>query len=110
MAMATWTWSSTNINDSAFVYRNNLMEREPEKNHFLRLAFQGGEHNVNGLGGGGVEIFYADSLRQVYEHSPYRGYLSSVEPEGAFWLGRGGNRGSRRGGLAQWQAADFEKY
>lgn len=75
-----------NIDDSAFVYRNNVMETMPEKNHYLRVGFQGGEHNVNGLGAQ-VEIFYADSLRQLYEHSPYRGYLSSVEPFGHFGLG-----------------------
>lgn len=75
-----------NINDSAFVYRNNLMEIQPEKNHYLRLAFRGSEHNLNGLGAV-VEIFYADSLRQLYEHSPYRGYLSSVELRGHFGLG-----------------------
>ncbi|WP_189564294.1 VCBS repeat-containing protein [Persicitalea jodogahamensis] len=75
-----------NIDDSAFVYRNNLMETRPEKNHYLRIAFQGGEHNLNGLGAR-VEIFYNDSLRQMYEHSPYRGYLSSVEPMAHFGLG-----------------------
>lgn len=75
-----------NINDSAFVYRNNLMEAQPEKNHYLRVAFRGTGHNPNGLGAR-VEIRYADSLRQVYEHSPYRGYLSTVEPVAHFGLG-----------------------
>ncbi len=76
-----------NINDSAFVYRNNLMESKPADTHFLRIAFQGTSPNVNGLGAR-VEIFYADSLRQLYEHSPYRGYLSSVEPIAHFGLGK----------------------
>ncbi len=75
-----------NINDSAFVYRNNLMETKPEKNRYLRMAFRGGKHNFNGFGAK-VEVFYNDSLRQVYEHSPYRGYLSSVEPVAHFGLG-----------------------
>ncbi|MPR35837.1 VCBS repeat-containing protein [Salmonirosea aquatica] len=76
-----------NINDSAFVYRNNLMESKPADNHYLRVAFQGTSPNVNGLGAQ-VEIYYADSLRQLYEHSPYRGYLSSVEPVAHFGLGK----------------------
>jgi enediyne biosynthesis protein E4 len=75
-----------NINDSAFVYRNNLMETRPENNHYLRVAFKGSQPNTNGLGAR-VEIYYSDSLMQVYEHSPYRGYLSTVEPVAHFGLG-----------------------
>lgn len=75
-----------NIDDSAFVYRNNLMERAAERNHYLRINFVGEGHNPGGLGAR-VEIAYADSLQQVYEHSPYRGYISTVEAMAHFGLG-----------------------
>ncbi|TAE30808.1 MAG: RNA-binding protein [Cytophagales bacterium] len=81
---------TNNINDSAFVYRNNLTEQKPQQANYLRLKFIGSEHNRMGLGAT-VEIRYTDLKgkpgRQVYEHSPYRGYLSTVEPFAHFGLG-----------------------
>ncbi|MEZ4902436.1 MAG: VCBS repeat-containing protein [Spirosomataceae bacterium] len=75
-----------NINDSAFVYRNNLVESQPEKAHYLRVVFKGSEKNVLGLGTK-MTLFYGNGLTQIYEHSPYRGYLSTVEPIAHFGLG-----------------------
>ncbi|CCG98702.1 ASPIC/UnbV domain protein [Fibrella aestuarina BUZ 2] len=80
-----------NINDSAFVYRNNLVESKPEAASYLRLKFEGPARNRMGLGAF-VTILYETTdgkkpQQQVYEHSPYRGYLSTVEPVGHFGLG-----------------------
>ncbi|MFD2934710.1 FG-GAP-like repeat-containing protein, partial [Spirosoma flavum] len=77
-----------NINDSAFVYRNNLIERKPEKANYLRVKFAGPALNRMGLGAI-VELHYGklNDQQQVYEHSPYRGYLSTVEPVAHFGLG-----------------------
>jgi hypothetical protein len=75
-----------NINDSAFVFRNQLMERKPEQAHYLRVLFKGSEQNRMGLGTF-VELTYGNGQKQVYEHSPYRGYLSSVENAAHFGLG-----------------------
>lgn len=75
-----------NINDSSFVYRNNLTESHPEKANYLRIGFKGYDKNVQGLGAK-IELFYGKGLVQVYEHSPYRGYLSTVEPIAHFGLG-----------------------
>ncbi|AEI48853.1 VCBS repeat-containing protein [Runella slithyformis] len=75
-----------NINDSSFVYRNNLTESHPEKANYLRIGFKGYNKNVQGLGAK-IELFYGKGLVQVYEHSPYRGYLSTVEPIAHFGLG-----------------------
>ncbi|MCY7355922.1 MAG: VCBS repeat-containing protein [Rudanella sp.] len=81
---------TNNINDSAFVYRNNLMEQKPQQANYLRLKFVGSAYNRMGLGAM-VEITYKDNKgkvgHQVYEHSPYRGYLSTVEPSAHFGLG-----------------------
>lgn len=77
-----------NINDSAFVYRNNLIENKPEKANYLRIKFAGSATNPMGLGAF-VELHYGkqNEQQQVYEHSPYRGYLSTVEPVAHFGLG-----------------------
>ncbi|MBC3786574.1 VCBS repeat-containing protein [Spirosoma utsteinense] len=75
-----------NINDSAFVYRNNIAESKAEKANYLRVKFTGSEQNRMGLGAF-VELYYGKNQQQVYEHSPYRGYLSTVEPIAHFGLG-----------------------
>jgi enediyne biosynthesis protein E4 len=77
---------TNNINDSAFVFRNNLVESKPEKSHYLRIAFKGGTKNLMGLGAK-VTLHYNHGQIQTYEHSPYRGYLSTVEPVAHFGLG-----------------------
>jgi len=81
-----------NINDSAFVFKNNLHEQNPDESNFLRLKFKGNAQNVNGLGAI-VEIKYQmpdskTTTTQLYEHSPFRGYLSTVEAAGHFGLGK----------------------
>ena len=75
-----------NINDSASIYRNNLIQQKPEESNYLRVKFKGNKDNVMGLGAW-VEIRYSGQ-KQVYEHTPYRGYLSSVEPIAHFGLGK----------------------
>ncbi|GAB3881814.1 VCBS repeat-containing protein [Spirosoma agri] len=80
-----------NINDSAFVYRNNLVESKIDKANYLRIKFAGEAQNRMGLGAI-VELHYGNgqaggTKQQVYEHSPYRGYLSTVEPIAHFGLG-----------------------
>jgi hypothetical protein len=77
---------TNNINDSAFVYRNNLVESQPDKAHYLRVTFKGSTKNVMGLGAK-VTLHYNHGQTQIYEHSPYRGYLSTVEPIAHFGLG-----------------------
>jgi len=76
-----------NINDSASVYRNNSIQLKPQESNYLRLKFKGNLPNIMGLGAW-VEINYNNGQKQVYEHTPYRGYLSSVEPVAHFGLGK----------------------
>lgn len=75
-----------NINDSAFVYRNNLVEQKPQQANYLRIRFKGSEQNRTGLGAF-VELKYGKGQQQVYEHTIYRGYLSTVENAAHFGLG-----------------------
>ncbi len=76
-----------NINDSASVFQNNLIQIKPQESNYLRVKFVGDENNIAGIGAS-VEIKYAKGEKQVYEHSLYRGYLSTVEPIAHFGLGK----------------------
>lgn len=81
-----------NINDSAFVYRNHQNDSKQERANYLRIKFTGTAKNRAGLGAI-VELHYQTKTgptQQVYEHSPYRGYLSTVEPIAHFGLGEVG--------------------
>ncbi|GAB3533574.1 VCBS repeat-containing protein [Pontibacter brevis] len=77
-----------NINDSAFVYQNNLYaaKKGEGENHFLRLEFKGAAPNAAGLGAMAT-IYYGKGKKQHHENSVYKGYLSSVEGIAHFGLG-----------------------
>jgi len=75
-----------NINDEASLYRNNSVEQMKEKSHFLAVELHGDSLNRNGLGTW-VEIYFANGKKQVWENSPYRGYLSTVQTRAHFGLG-----------------------
>ena len=76
-----------NINDSASVFQNNLVQLKPEESNFLKIKFKGNQKNIAGIGAW-VEIKYGKGEKQVYENSPYRGYLSTIEPFAHFGLGK----------------------
>jgi hypothetical protein len=75
-----------NINDEAFVYKNNSREKNNDNSHFIRVRLKGPSKNINGLGAL-LEIYYDNGKKQVWENSPFRGYLSSVEDIAHFGLG-----------------------
>lgn len=77
---------SNNINDSAFIYRNTLVEQDNPQNNWLKVRFAGSEKNLQGLGAI-VDIYYSNGKFQTWENTPYRGYLSSVEIGAHFGLG-----------------------
>jgi hypothetical protein len=75
-----------NINDEALLYRNNSRELNRENSHFIRVQLKGPERNFQGLGAR-IEINYDNGKKQVWENSPFRGYLSTVEDIAHFGLG-----------------------
>ena len=75
----------SNINQEAFVYENTTNSKEKIKKNYLEIQFKGDEKNINGLGAI-ASIFYAGNKMQVYENSPYRGYLSTVDNKAFFGL------------------------
>jgi len=74
-----------NINDKAFLYRNN--ERQLYKNNYLQVRLTGDSLNKNGIGAW-IELHYDSGKLQVYENTPYRGYLSSTQYSAHFGLGK----------------------
>ncbi|MBS1601886.1 MAG: VCBS repeat-containing protein [Bacteroidetes bacterium] len=76
-----------NIDDEALVYRNVSRDRDTLSTHYLNIQFRGGPQNINGIGAT-ASIFYDHGQQQVYDNSPYRGYLSSVQCMAHFGLGR----------------------
>jgi hypothetical protein len=70
-----------NINDEAFVYRNN----SGDGSNYLTIKLIGDTANRNGLGTW-IELYY-DGKQQVYENTPYRGYLSTIQMDPHFGLG-----------------------
>jgi hypothetical protein len=76
-----------NINDEAFVYQNNAANEKDNANNYLNITFSGSPKNPGGLGTW-VDIYYDHDKHQVYEHSPYRGYVSSVQGMAHFGLGK----------------------
>lgn len=74
-----------NINDKALLYRNNAIEQTRDL-HYLKVKFQNEGMNRNGLGAW-AEIYYGDGQKQVYDNTPYWGYLSSLQDIAFFGLG-----------------------
>lgn len=67
-----------NLNDEAFVYRNNTREQDGERGNYLRIKLLGNENNPDALGAK-VELWNGDNY-QYQEHFLNRGYASSVDP------------------------------
>ena len=72
-----------NINDHAFIYRNNT--REISGNHFLSIVFNGKGLNTRAIGTR-VTLF-SSGQKQVSEQFPTRGFMSSVPDVLHFGLG-----------------------
>ncbi|HTF27744.1 MAG TPA: FG-GAP-like repeat-containing protein [Flavitalea sp.] len=73
-----------NINDNASLYKNTMMEEDAGKKHYLSVQLKGDSLNLNGLGAW-IELYYGNS-QQIYEQTPYRGYLSSIQLNAHFGL------------------------
>lgn len=76
-----------NINDEAGVYKNNERDINKDSAHYLQIQFAGDSLNKRGLGAW-AELYYEHGKKQFLENSPYRGYLSSVDANAHFGLGK----------------------
>jgi hypothetical protein len=73
-----------NIDLEAFVYKNHA-DKLPG-HHYLRIRLKGTKENPYGFGAK-VTLYYSKE-KQFIEHSPYRGYQSTVENTLHFGLGK----------------------
>jgi len=73
-----------NTNMSASLLENTQQQTETPP-HYLRISLDGSPQNKQGIGA--FIHVYAKGQHQVSEHSPYRGYLSTVETVSHFGLG-----------------------
>jgi hypothetical protein len=75
-----------NIDDEAFLYKNNIQEFGEDSSHnYLRVELAGTPANRSGLG---TKIMLSSGDKKLYhDHSVYRGYKSSVESIIHFGLG-----------------------
>jgi hypothetical protein len=76
-----------NINEEALVYENTARNERDTASHFLQIALKGDEKNIEGLGTF-ISIYYGGNKKQVYENTPYRGYLSTNQNIAHFGLGK----------------------
>jgi enediyne biosynthesis protein E4 len=67
-----------NIDDKAFILKNNTVEKGKGKTGFIRVSLKGEEGNLNAIGAK-VELWSKGKL-QYAENFLTRGYSSSVEP------------------------------
>ncbi len=80
-----------NIDDKATIQENRLSQIQKDNNsanNYLRVAFKGPPLNLNGLGAK-VLLRHKGSVQYQY-FTPFRGYLSSVEPFLHFGIGSRG--------------------
>jgi hypothetical protein len=75
----------SNINDKAFIYENKTVQRNANDAQFLSVKLTGDSLNREGIGAW-VEVYYGGK-HQVIEYTPYRGFLSSMQPQLHFGLG-----------------------
>lgn len=75
-----------NIDGPAFIFKNLTRETDKNNSHYLHIKFHGGPHNIDGIGAW-ADIYYAHGKHQVYENTPYRGYVSTLQNIAHFGLG-----------------------
>src|ERR1700761_9398693 len=76
-----------NIDDEAMIYKNTSREKNKDSSHYLNIKFQGGQQNRDGIGAW-ADIYYDHGKHQVYENTPFRGYLSTIQNIAHFGIGK----------------------
>jgi len=76
-----------NIDDEVLIYKNTAREKDKNNSHYLNLQFLGGPQNRGGIGAL-ADIYYDHGKHQVYENTPFRGYLSTIQNMAHFGLGK----------------------
>jgi hypothetical protein len=72
-----------NINAPAFIYEN--VRTEGDTSHYLQIRLGGESPNIRGIGS--KLVLTAGGRKQYVDHTPYRGYLSTMDDRIHFGLG-----------------------
>jgi hypothetical protein len=75
------------IDDEVRIYKNTAREKDKSNSHYLHIKFHGGPNNIDGIGAW-ADIYYNHGKHQVYENTPFRGYLSTIQNIAHFGLGK----------------------
>src|SRR5213080_2399021 len=73
-----------NIDAPAFIYEN--VQPKDDAHHYLQIALQGESRNRRGIGAS--LVLTAAGQKQYIYHSPYRGYMSTMDDREHVGLGR----------------------
>src|SRR5947207_10856189 len=73
-----------NIDAPAFIYEN--VQSKDDAHHYLQIKLEGESPNRRGIGS--KLILTAGGQKQYLYHSPYRGYMSTMDDREHFGLGR----------------------
>src|SRR5438094_6709052 len=73
-----------NIDAPAFIYEN--VQPKDDAHHYLQIKLEGESPNRRGIGS--KLILTAGGQKQYLYHSPYRGYMSTMDDRAHFGLGR----------------------
>ncbi len=74
-----------NTNMEATLMENTMNDTKSKENNYLRIKLIGDKLNTDGFGAV-INLFY-QGKKQVYEYTPYRGYMSSIENIAHFGIG-----------------------
>ncbi|MBX9892087.1 MAG: FG-GAP-like repeat-containing protein [Chitinophagaceae bacterium] len=74
-----------NTNEAASLLENTAAQQK-EKPHYLQISLASNKPNHSALGAW-ISIYYGGN-KQVYEYTPYRGYMSSIESIAHFGIGK----------------------
>jgi len=77
----------SNIDDEVLIYKNTSREKNKANSHYLNIKFHGSAQNIDGIGAW-ADIYYNHGKHQVYENTPFRGYLSTIQNIAHFGLGK----------------------
>ena len=75
--------NNTNMKASLLENRANEL---PSKQHFINIKLIGNKENIHGIGAT-IHVYTKNGMHQLYELTPYRGYLSTIENIAHFGLG-----------------------
>ena len=67
--------NNTNMEATLLQNQNN---KQPQKKNYIRLQLRGDTANINAFGA--IVHVYSKGIHQTAEHTPYHGYMSSMEP------------------------------